>query len=122
MMLVDVFLFFFHHVGKRQGDYSRLLPILHLFNDGYLAAMPLILPFASEEFGLSLGIVGILGSLLSFAGIILALPAGMAATSFGAVRILSTAVLCYVAGFLLLGFSGGLVSVFCSCCINDHQE
>ena len=85
-----------------------LLPILHLFNDGYLAAMPLILPFASEEFGLSLGIVGILGSLLSFAGIILALPAGMAATRFGAVRILSTAVLCYGAGFLLLGFSGGL--------------
>ena len=91
-----------------------LLPILHLFNDGYLAAMPLILPFASEEFGLSLGIVGILGSLLSFAGIILALPAGMAATRFGAVRILSTAVLCYGAGFLLLGFSGGLASVFLS--------
>lgn len=91
-----------------------LLPILHLFNDGYLAAMPLILPFASEEFGLSLGIVGMLGSLLSFAGIILALPAGMAATRFGAVRILSTAVLCYGAGFLLLGFSGGLASVFLS--------
>ena len=54
-----------------------MLPILHFFNDGYLAAMPLLLPYASEEFGLSLGIVGFLGSLLSFSGIILALPAGL---------------------------------------------
>ena len=58
-----------------------LLPILHLFNDGYLAAMPLILPFASEEFALSLGVVGLLGSLLSFSGIILAIPAGVSSTA-----------------------------------------
>ena len=91
-----------------------LLPILHLFNDGYLAAMPLILPFASEEFSISLGTVGVLGSLLSFSGIILALPAGMAAARMGCVRILSTAVLCYSIGFLLLGFSTGPVTVFLS--------
>ena len=91
-----------------------LLPILHLFNDGYLAAMPLILPAATVEFNLSLGLVGLLGSLLSFSGIILALPAGMAATRYGAVRILSAAVLCYGLGFILLGFAGGVVTVFLS--------
>ena len=69
-----------------------LLPILHLFNDGYLAAMPLILPFASEEFALSLGVVGLLGSLLSFSGIILAIPAGVTASKFGALRLLSIGV------------------------------
>ena len=77
-----------------------LLPILHLFNDGYLAAMPLILPFASEEFALSLGVVGLLGSLLSFSGIILAIPAGVTASKFGALRLLSIGVLFYSLGFL----------------------
>lgn len=85
-----------------------LLPALHLFNDGYLAAMPLLLPFMAEELGISLGMVGFLGSLLSFSGIILALPAGMVAARFGAPRILSCAVLLYGLGFLVLGMSSGL--------------
>ena len=76
--------------------------------------MPLLLPYASEEFGLSLGIVGFLGSLLSFSGIILALPAGVAAMRVGAVRLLSIAVLCYSIGFLLLGCSNGLIVVLIS--------
>ena len=89
-----------------------LLPILHLFNDGYLAAMPLVLPFAAEEFSIPLSMVGLLGSLLSFSGIILALPAGAAAARFGAVRLLSFAVLCYSIGFLLLGTAGGIAVIF----------
>ena len=88
------------------------LPILHLFNDGYLAAMPLVLPFAAEEFSIPLSIVGLLGSLLSFSGIILALPAGAAAARFGDVRLLSFAVLCYSIGFLLLGTAGGIAAIF----------
>ena len=43
-----------------------LLPVLHLFNDGFLAAMPLILPFAADDIGISLGMVGLLGSILGF--------------------------------------------------------
>lgn len=88
-----------------------LLPILHLFNDGYLAAMSLILPFASEEFALSLGVVGLLGSLLSFSGIILAIPAGVTASKFGALRLLSMGVLVYSLGFLILGLSSGVITV-----------
>ena len=88
-----------------------ILPLLHLFNDGYLAAMPLILPFASEEFALSLGIVGLLGSLLSFSGIILAIPAGVTASKFGALRLLSMGVLFYSLGFLILGLSSGVITV-----------
>ena len=87
------------------------LPVLHLFNDGYLAAMPLILPFAADELNISLTLVGLLGSLLSFSGIVLALPAGIAASCFGALRILSAAVLGYAAGFILLGFSSGIITV-----------
>ena len=89
-----------------------LLPILHLFNDGYLAAMPLVLPFAAEEFSIPFSMIGLLGSLLSFSGIILALPAGAAAARFGAVRLLSFAVLCYSIGFLLLGTAGGIAAIF----------
>ena len=89
-----------------------LLPILHLFNDGYLAAMPLVLPFVAEEFSIPLSMIGLLGSLLSFSGIILALPAGAAAARFGAVRLLSFAVLCYSIGFLLLGTAGGIAAIF----------
>ena len=88
-----------------------LLPVLHLFNDGYLAAMPLILPFASAEFGLSMSQVGFLGSLLSFSGIVLAIPASFLSSRFGAVRVLSLAVLCYGIGFILLGASAGLLLV-----------
>ena len=91
-----------------------LLPILHLFNDGYLAAMPLILPFASEEFGFSMSIVGFLGSLLSFSGIILAIPAGAAAAKAGTLRILRLAVIVYSLGFLILGISTGVATVILS--------
>ena len=91
-----------------------LLPVLHLFNDGFLAAMPLILPFAADEIGISLGMVGLLGSILGFSGIVLALPAGAAASRFGTARLLSAAVLCYGIGFITLGFSRGTVSVFLS--------
>lgn len=91
-----------------------LLPVLHLFNDGFLAAMPLILPFAADDIGISLGMVGLLGSILGFSGIVLALPAGAAASRFGTARLLSAAVLCYGIGFITLGFSRGTVSVFLS--------
>lgn len=85
-----------------------LLPVLHLFNDGYLAAMPLLLPFMTADLGISLSVVGFLGSLLNFSGIILALPAGMLAARFGAGRVLSYAVLLYGLGFFVLGVSPGL--------------
>lgn len=88
-----------------------LLPVLHLFNDGYLAAMPLLLPFASSELGLSLGMVGLLGSMLSFSGIMLALPAGMVAAAIGPNRLLCFAVLSYCVGFLILGFSSGVLLI-----------
>ncbi len=82
-----------------------LLPVLHLFNDGYYAAMPLILPFAAEEIELSLSLVGLLGSILSFSGVILALPAAAFSSVFGTLRTLSAAVLMYALGFLLLSVS-----------------
>ena len=98
-----------------------LLPILHLFNDGYLAAMPLILPFASEEFGFSMSIVGFLGSLLSFSGIILAIPAGAAAAKAGTLRILRLAVIVYSLGFLILGISTGVATVILSFILGEYS-
>lgn len=91
-----------------------LLPMLHLFNDGYLAAMPLFLPFLTEMFGITLGQVGFLGSLLNFSGIFLALPAGLAAARYGATKILNYAVLLLCLAFLVLGFSSGFPVIVCA--------
>jgi len=89
-----------------------LLPVLHLFNDGYLAAMPLLLPFISQDLGISLSVVGLLGSMLSFSGIVLALPAGMLASRFGDNRVLGCGVLLYGLGFLVLAIAQGAYSVY----------
>lgn len=104
----------YNHGYTHLKEIAMLLPVLHLFNDGYLAAMPLILPFAADDIGISLGMVGLLGSILGFSGIVLALPVGVAASRFGTARLLSAAVLCYGIGFITLGFSRGTVSVFLS--------
>jgi len=87
------------------------LSILHFFNDGFLAALPLMLPFVREDIEISLGIVGFLGSLLSFSGMILALPAGLLSSRFGSLRVLSVASLCYALGFGVLSASSNLIMV-----------
>lgn len=94
-----------------KGKSSLLLPFLHLMNDGYLAAMPLLLPLLSADISLEMSAVGVLGSLLSLSGVVLALPSGVLSVRFGALRTLSFAVAGYALGFLLLGISSSLPAV-----------
>lgn len=82
-----------------------LLSLLHLVNDGSLSAMPLFLPLIQDEIVLPMSFVGALGAILSFSGIVLAIPAGLLSAFWGAERTLAFAAGTYALGFLLLGFS-----------------
>ncbi|EKE13980.1 MAG: major facilitator superfamily MFS_1 [uncultured bacterium] len=78
---------------------------LHFFNDGFLASIILLLPFIKQSLHLSLTQIGILTSILSISGIILALPAGYFGHKIGAIKILSFAILLYSIGFITVGLS-----------------
>jgi predicted MFS family arabinose efflux permease len=82
-----------------------LLPLLHFFNDGYQAALPLLLPFIAKDIGLSLSSIGFLGSMLNFSSVVLALPAGMIAARFGSKKVLHLAIGVYAAAYLVLSQS-----------------
>ena len=79
-----------------------LLPLLHFFNDGYQAALPLLLPFIAKDIGISLSSIGFLGSMLNFSSVVLALPAGMIAAKFGSKRVLHLAIGIYASAYLVL--------------------
>lgn len=78
---------------------------LHFFNDGFLASIILFLPFIKQSLNLSLTQIGFLTSILSVSGIILSLPAGHFGHKFGALKILTFAILLYSIGFFAIGFS-----------------
>ncbi|MBI5122235.1 MFS transporter [Candidatus Roizmanbacteria bacterium] len=78
---------------------------LHFFNDGFLASIILLLPFIAKDLSLSLTQVGFLGSIFSVSGIILSLPVGFISSRFGAIRVLTVALLFYGLGFLLTSLS-----------------
>jgi len=84
-------------------------------NDGFQASLVLLLPFIAAAQGLSLTEVGALGTILNFAGIVLALPAGYIAAKIGGIRTLLLALAIYTAGFVGAGLFGDyfmLVAVF----------
>ena len=83
------------------------LAALHVLNDGFAASLPLLLPFAREELGLSLSGVGALGGLLGAAGVVLAFPAAWLAGRFGGPRILRWALGAYGLAFVLAGLAPG---------------
>lgn len=81
----------------------RDLRILHIFNDGYLGSIVLLLPFIASDFHLSFTQVGLLGSIVSISSIALALPAGYIASRIGGIRALILAILLYSAGYIGIG-------------------
>ena len=78
---------------------------LHFFNDGFTASIILLLPFIKQSLNLSLTQIGLLTSILSISGIILALPAGYFGHKIGAIKILSMAIFFYSIGFIAVGLS-----------------
>jgi predicted MFS family arabinose efflux permease len=87
------------------GDFFHL-NILHILNDGFAASLVLLLPFIAQSQGLSLTQVGLLGTILNAAGIILALPAAYLATRFGGLKVLVAAAFIYSTAFLATGVTG----------------
>ncbi len=79
-----------------------VLAVMHLFNDGYLAALPLLLPFITADIHIPMFLVGFLSSVLSFSGMLLAIPAGTLAAKRGAMHLLCFAVLLYAFAFIIL--------------------
>ena len=88
--------------GIAAGGRYRALGLLHIMNDGWLASLPLLLPFLRGELGLDYAGIGILTSLLGAAGIFLALPAAGLARRFGGFRVLAAAAILYAASFLVV--------------------
>ncbi|HSW91412.1 MAG TPA: MFS transporter [Candidatus Saccharimonadales bacterium] len=97
---------FKNYVSKiTTGDFFHL-NILHILNDGFAASLVLLLPFIAQSQGLSLTQVGLLGTILNAAGVILALPAAYLATRFGGLKVLVVAAFVYGAAFLVTGGTG----------------
>jgi predicted MFS family arabinose efflux permease len=86
-----------------------LLSLFHFLNDGYLATLPLFLPFIQKDIGLSMYAVGLLGSVLSASGIVLALPSVYFAKQFGIMKVLLVSMLFYGGSFLIVASSNGLL-------------
>jgi predicted MFS family arabinose efflux permease len=97
---------FKNYVSKiATGDFFHL-NILHILNDGFAASLVLLLPFIAQSQGLSLTQVGLLGTILNAAGVILALPAAYLATRFGGLKVLVVAAFGYGTAFLVTGGTG----------------
>lgn len=90
---------------------NLLLQAMHVLNDGYAACLPLLLPFVKKELPLTLGQIGVLGAVLNFSGIALALPAGALAGRWGGLRILSRAAVLYSAAFLIVAWARGYAAL-----------
>ena len=88
---------------------ALLLSIFHFLNDGYLATLPLFLPFIQKDLGLSMYAVGSLGSVLSASGIVLALPSVYLAKRFGLMKVLLFALLFYGGSLFIVAGSNGLL-------------
>lgn len=82
------------------------LNLLHVLNDGFSASLVLLLPFIALDQNLSLSQVGLLGTTLNLAGVVLALPAAALAARFGGLKVLVTAAFIYGAAFLVTGLTG----------------
>jgi len=87
------------------------LGVLHVLNDGFLASLPLLLPFMQKDLSLGFESIGLLSSILAFAGVVLALPSARIARKFGGLRVLGIALLLYSVAFIFAGCASGLVSL-----------
>src|SRR6266545_3968604 len=91
---------------------QRYLYALHIFNDGFIAALLLFLPFIAKDLGLNLTQAGFLGTLVNSLTIFLAIPAGYIATKIGGFKTLIFACFLYGLGYVGVGLSHAYVWLF----------
>ena len=82
-------------------DRMRFLSCLHILNDGWLASLPLLLPFIRRDLDLSFSEIGFLTSIASLASVALALPSASLSNRFGGFRMLRFALVIYSFSFLI---------------------
>lgn len=87
------------------------LSFLHVLNDGWLASLPLLLPFIQKELGIEFGKIGLLTSILGAAGVALAMPSASISRKFGGFRVLVLAAALYSCAFILTGLSSGFLAL-----------
>jgi len=78
-------------------------------NDGWLASLPMLLPFIQKSLNLDFGKIGVLTSILGVSGVFLAIPAATIASKLGGFRVLIIAAVFYSCSFLILAFSPGFL-------------
>ncbi len=83
----------------------------HFAHDGFTDTIYVLLPFWAEAFGLSLAQVGALKLVISGALSSIQVPAGLLAERVGERPVLVAGTLLAAAGFIGLGFSGGLAAL-----------
>lgn len=98
-------------IRKSTSNSTSSLGLLHVLNDGFLASLPLLLPFMQKDLGLGFESIGLLSSILASAGVVLALPSARIARKFGGLRVLGTALLLYSLAFILAGSASGILSL-----------
>ena len=84
---------------------SVSLSYLHILNDGWLASLPLLLPFIQKDLHFNFSRIGLLTSILSLASVALALPSASISKKFGGYKVLVFAVLLYSLAFTITGFA-----------------
>lgn len=75
---------------------------LHMLNDGYLACLPLFLPFIRDDIPISLSQAGFLGSILNFSSIVLAFPSAYLGACLGSFHALGFAALFIFISYLTM--------------------
>ena len=90
--------------------------LLHIFNDGYLTSLALLLPFLAADLGLNYTQSGLIKSTTSIAISAAQIPAGLAAERVGEILILGLGTawfsLSYVAMLLVAGYPLALLLAF----------
>lgn len=89
----------------------RNLNTIHMLNDGFVTALPLLLPFIAADFGMNLTQVGFLGSLQGALMVFLALPSAYVAIKIGSFRTIGIVFALYGIGYIATGISPSLLFV-----------
>ena len=79
-----------------------ILSALHMVNDGYVACLPLFLPFIKEDISITLSQAGFLGGILHFSGVVLAFPAAFLGTYLGSFHTLGYAAIFVFISYILM--------------------
>ncbi|WP_148224111.1 MFS transporter [Sediminispirochaeta smaragdinae] len=95
-------------------DKMMRLNLLHILNDGFLASLPLLLPFIQKDLGIEFSKIGLLTGLLNSASVILALPAASIAMRFGGYKVLLMSMVLYSCAFIITGLSSGFMLLTCA--------